>query len=115
MADKSWKAVERRVAALARGKRIPVTGEREGADVESDRWCYQVKTRKTLPTWLWTWLAGIAGNAMRKQKHGALVLKRPGDRLMTHGLVVIRFADWVQHLDAEAAKLDPIDVTVIPY
>ena len=33
MADKAWKAFERRIAERVGGKRIPVTGERDGADV----------------------------------------------------------------------------------
>ena len=31
MPDKSWKAFERRVAGRVGGKRIPVTGERDGS------------------------------------------------------------------------------------
>ena len=37
MADKSWKAFERRLAARVGGARIPVTGERDGADVIAGR------------------------------------------------------------------------------
>ena len=36
MADKSWKAFERRLARRVGGRRIPVTGERAGADVIVD-------------------------------------------------------------------------------
>jgi hypothetical protein len=108
----NFKAVERRVAALARGRRIPVTGERAGADVLSDRYAFQVKSRKTIPTWLWAWLAGIVGSAMRSKRIGVLVLKRPNDRLLTHGLVVLRFADWLEITNGDGGSLDPLDVEV---
>ena len=52
MADKSWKAFERRVAKRVGGKRIPVTGERDGADVVAGPFVYQAKLRRGLPSYL---------------------------------------------------------------
>ena len=43
--DKSWKAFERRLAKRVGGKRIPVTGERDGADVDAGPFVYQCKLR----------------------------------------------------------------------
>lgn len=55
--------------------------------------CYQVKLRRALPTWLFEWLKGIVGTARSVNKIGILVMKRPGmkDR---DALVVLQWADW---------------------
>lgn len=50
--DKSWKAFERRIAKRMGGKRIPVTGERDGADVVAGPFVYQAKLRRGLPSYL---------------------------------------------------------------
>ena len=44
-------------------ERIPVTGERDGADFEDGRHCYQVKLGRRLPAYLAKWLVGITGSA----------------------------------------------------
>jgi len=59
VSDKTWKAFERRVATAVGGVRHPVTGERAGADVESDRLVIQVKRGYTLPKYLRGWLQGM--------------------------------------------------------
>ena len=61
--DKSWKAFERRVAKRVGGKRIPVTGERDGADVDAGPFVYQCKLRRGLPSYLRDWLRG--GRSLR--------------------------------------------------
>ena len=91
----TWKGAERRVAADLGGTRIPVTGiDRDGADVVTPMFHIQVKLRKALPTWLWTWLAGIQSDAKPAGKVGVLVLKKPRQR-DTDGLVVLSYADFV--------------------
>ena len=93
MGDKRWKRVERVLARDVGTERIPVTGERDGADFEDAIACYQAKSRRSIPGWLWTWLGGICGTATRKGKAGVLVLHQPGqDR--AEALVVLRWADW---------------------
>jgi hypothetical protein len=90
-----WKAFERRLAADCGGRRIPVTGiDRNGADVTHPLFHFQLKLRKSIPVWLWGWLAGIVGTATDAGKIGVLVLKRPRQR-DTEALVVLRWADWV--------------------
>lgn len=93
MSDKGWKASERAHAADVGTKRIPVTGERDGADFENAVFCFQLKTRKMLPTWLFDWLDGIVGNATPKRKIGVLVLRRP-NQPRRKSLVVLRWDDW---------------------
>lgn len=94
MADKGWKAAERRMAKDVGSQRIPVTGERHGADWRCGIGCYQLKVRKMLPSWLWSWLAGIQGAAMREGKVGVLVLKLPRQQ-DTDALVILSWRDWV--------------------
>lgn len=91
----TWKAAERRVAADLGGARIPVTGiDRDGADVVTPMFHVQVKLRRALPVWLWTWLAGIQGDAKPAGKVGVLILKKPRQR-DSEGLVVMSYGDFV--------------------
>lgn len=92
----TWKAAERRVAADLGGYRVPVTGiDRDGADVRTPLFSVQVKLRKTLPAWLWGWLAGIRASAKDEGRVGILILKKPrqDDR---DGLVVMSYGDFVE-------------------
>jgi len=75
-------------------ERIPVTGERAGADFEDGVAVYQLKVRKTIPSWLWDWLTGIQGAGLRKRKAGVLVLKRPRER-DEDAVVILSWRDWV--------------------
>jgi hypothetical protein len=93
--DRGWKQYERRSSRDMGVERQPVTGERNGADnAPHPRFCFQFKLRRLIPTWLFTWLAGITSTASRDGKVGVLVLKRPrmedGD-----AVVVLRWRDWV--------------------
>jgi hypothetical protein len=92
--SQSWKAFERRMARDMGTERIPVTGERWGADCATGMFCFQFKLRRSLPTWLWRWMDQIAGTSQAKDKIGVLVLKRPRQD-DTDALVVVRWADWV--------------------
>jgi hypothetical protein len=76
-------------------ERIPVTGERDGADAQTPLFAFQFKLRRTIPAWLFSWLAGICGHAQGKQSGqvGVLVLKSPG-MLDRESLVILRWADW---------------------
>lgn len=104
MPDKAWKATERRMARDVGTERIPVTGEREGADFEDAIACYQLKVRRAIPEWLWTWLRGIQSTGARKDKAGVLVLKRPSER-DEDAVVVLAWRDWVDlHGAAQPAQ-----------
>ena len=93
MADKSWKAFERRIAKRVGGKRIPVTGERDGADVVAPAFVYQCKLRRGLPTYLKGWLRGIVAAGARKDSTGVVIWKTPGAR-DDDAVVVLRLRDW---------------------
>jgi hypothetical protein len=94
MPDKGWKAAERRMARDVGSERIPVTGERHGADFEDSIAVYQLKVRKAIPAWLWDWLTGIQGTGRGKRKAGVLVLKRPRER-DEDAVVVLSWRDWI--------------------
>jgi len=94
MADKAWKRYERELARDIGERRIPVTGiDRDGADFTGGPYCYQAKYRKVIPSWLFSWLAGICGTA-GKDRVGVLVLNQPGKR-RADSIVCLRWADWV--------------------
>lgn len=93
MPDKAWKANERRFARAVGVERIPVTGERHGADFEDGIACYQLKVRKSIPGWLWAWLSGIQGTGQRKGKAGVLVLKRPRAK-DAEAVVILSWQAW---------------------
>lgn len=75
-------------------ERIPVTGERCGADFTDAIACYQLKVRKAIPSWLWDWLSGIQGHAATKGKAGVLVLKRPREK-DEDAIVILSWREWV--------------------
>lgn len=107
MADRSWKAAERRLAKDMGTTRIAVTGERDGSDFTDAIACYQLKVRRSLPGWLWTWLTGIQGTGRRHNRAGVLVLRQPGMQ-DTDALVILSWADWC---DLHGATLPAEDAT----
>ena len=91
--DQSWKAFERRVAKRVGGRRIPVTGERDGADVVAAPFVYQTKLRRGVPSYLREWLRGIVAAGERCGSTGVVVWKQPG-ALDDDAVVVLRLRDW---------------------
>lgn len=94
MADKTWKARERIMARDVGTERIPVTGERNGADFQTELFCYQLKHRKSIPGYIGEWLGGICQTA-GKGRVGVLILSQPGSR-REDAVVCVRWADWVR-------------------
>jgi hypothetical protein len=94
MPDRGWKAFERRMSRDVGTERIPVTGERCGADAENALFSFQFKCRAMLPSWLWEWLTGICATAERSNKVGVLVLKVPRMR-DADAIVLLKWKDWV--------------------
>jgi hypothetical protein len=95
MADRSWKANERRMARDVGSNRKPCDGSRNGADFEDGLACYQLKVRKMIPCWLRLWLTGIQQTAMTSHKVGCLVLKNPRQR-DEDAIVLLSWRDWVE-------------------
>lgn len=92
MSEKTWKARERRISKLMGTTRIPVTGERCGADCETPLFAVQIKARKTVPGFLFEWLAGIRG--ARPGKIGLVVMVRPGGKDL-EAVVMLSLKDWL--------------------
>ena len=84
--DKAWKAFERRLARRVGGRRIPVTGERDGADVVvGGPFVYQAKpARAYLPTYG----TGCAGSWRRASATAALQAWWCG-KLRTHATMTL--------------------------
>ena len=87
----------RSVAEIAEGmggRRIPVTGERDGADVVGGGpFVYQCKLRKGVPDYLRAWLDGIVAAGKRQGATGIVVWKAPHAR-DDDAVVVLRLKDW---------------------
>lgn len=71
---------------------------------------YQLKYRKTFPSWLWGWLSGIVARCAPDGQIGVLVLNKPR-RERSEALVILRWADWVA-LHGEP-KTDGIEIQEI--
>jgi hypothetical protein len=93
MSDKGWKQFERRMSKDMGTTRIPVTGERHGADADNGMFCFQFKLRRCIPAFLFAWLGGIVATAARRDKVGVLVVKTPRMR-DEESLVIVRWKDW---------------------
>jgi len=97
--DKSWKAYERRLARRLGTQRIPVTGDRNGADALTPMFAYQFKKRsKSTPPSksLLAWLDGICEAADRAggDRVGVVIWQRSQGCLDSESLVVLRLSDW---------------------
>ena len=94
MADRSWKAFERRIAKRVGGRRIPVTGlGRADADVVAGPFVYQAKLRRGVPSYLRDWLRGIVAAGERTGATGVVVWKQPHTR-DDEAVVILRLRDW---------------------
>jgi hypothetical protein len=95
MADRTWKARERMTAKLLGGQRIPCTGERHGADIETPLLCIQQKHGRRRPAFLADWLEGICANAKPKGKVG-LVVWSSNREPQGDAIVILRLSDFQQ-------------------
>jgi len=109
MPDRGWKAFERRVAAwFHQGQRIPVTGERDGADIDAAPFWVQCKLRKALS------LRAARSALIRLQAKvpegdtALLVHKFPGER-DTEAVVMMlasEFKGWHGRSEVQQAQAD---------
>jgi len=96
MTERAWKVAERRFARDMHTERIPVTGERDGADFETPLFVVQVKHRDgQFPRTVAAWLDRVVGKARSRvpSKIGVLVIQRPRHR-RADALVVVTWGDW---------------------
>lgn len=96
MSDRAWKAYERRLARDMGRQRIPVTGERCGADFEDGMFVYQAKLGRKMPSYLRAWLVGIrAAGAVRRPEKVGVVVWKPKHAEDADAVVMLAWGDWV--------------------
>ena len=109
MTDKAWKAYERRLAKRHGGRRIPVTGERAGADVVAGPFVIQAKLGRRMPVYLRDWLDGIRA-AGRKQDKVGVVIWKPKAARDDGAVVLLALRDWIDlHGQPVAVEEDRCD------
>lgn len=107
MADKTWKAVERRIAQRLSGRRVGCTGGAT-ADVLTEYFSVEVKTRKRLPALLREGMAQAMANAASLTVP-LLVLHELG-RKHDDDLVIMRledFEEWYEERSAAIVSMQP--------
>jgi hypothetical protein len=95
VSDTGWKQFERRCARALGLERIPVTGERDGADFRDGMFAYQAKKGRRFPSYLTDWLCGIRATAARSARVGVVIWQDRGKR-DADAVVVLAFRDWVE-------------------
>ena len=102
----TWKRLELRLARDLGTERIPVTGERDGADFKAGPFLYQAKLGRRFPVYLRSWLSGIVASAERSGRVGVVVWREKGTR-DAEALVCLRWRDWVDLHGSAGAPVEP--------
>ncbi len=102
--SKSWKAYEKRIAEYFNGTRIS-TGMRgeEVPDVETSNLIIECKTRKSIPTWLFSMLEQIEKHVDEYKKVPVVILHQDNQRI-ENDLVIMRAKDLYKLLDTLQSK-----------
>lgn len=92
----TWKMVERKIAGLLGGERIPVTGRQRGdaPDIKHSHLSVEVKHRKALPDWLLD--AMRQAQASRKGKQLPVVILHGKNTKYAESMVLVRLDDFVE-------------------
>lgn len=101
----TWKAVERSIASLIGGKRVPVSGRQRGEspDIAHNWLSIEVKHRRKLPKWIHDAL-DQAIKSVRGNQLPVAILHQKGQRF-NDAFVVVRlsdFRDWFGDLTVPA-------------
>lgn len=94
--SKTWKNIERKVAALLGGERVPVTGRQRGSapDVQHELFSVEVKHRKQLPDWLLD--AMNQAEASRREGQTPLVILHEKGQPVPKSLAIFRLSDIIE-------------------
>jgi hypothetical protein len=97
--DKTWKKIERQVAALLGGERVPVTGRQRGSapDVTHPVLSIEVKHRKELPDWLLDALR--QAEASRRGDQIPIAILHQKGMAVGDSLTIIRLSDMIKLLE----------------
>ena len=74
-------------------ERIPVTGERDGADAMNVMFAFQFKLGRRFPAYLAEWLDGIRQTGARHNRVGVVIWK-PKNVRDENAVVVMRLKDF---------------------
>jgi len=93
---RDWKRVERKIAEILGGVRVPVTGRNRGdvPDIEHEWLSPEIKTHKKLPDWLKDAHAQAVAASKDRGKLPIVVLHEKGTRY-TESYVQIQLSDFV--------------------
>jgi len=98
----TWKAVERSIAKIVGGERVPITGRQRGSapDVAHEWLGIEIKHRKQLPAWLHDAMAQAVACSDNGDKLPIVVLHEKGRR-HDDDFVVVRLSDFVDHFGGD--------------
>lgn len=96
MTDKTWKKVERAIAALVQGVRVPITGRQRGSapDIEHPLFSIEVKHRDQLPDWLFD--AMRQAEASRKGEQIPMVVLHQKGMAYAESFTIFRLSDILE-------------------
>lgn len=96
MTDKTWKQIERKVAALLGGVRVPVSGRQRGdsPDVLHPTFSIEVKHREHLPAWLFD--AMQQAEASKRNEQIPLVVLHQKGVPVPSSFAVVRLVDLIE-------------------
>lgn len=94
-----WKNVERKLAALLGGERIPITGRTIGSapDIEHSKLAIEVKVRSKLPAWIKYAMQQAEQSAKKSKRAGDLpvVILHEKNSRHDNDLVILRLKDFL--------------------
>ena len=104
MSSGNWKAVERGVAKILGGERVPITGRQRGSapDIAHKTFSIEVKNRKSLPDWMHDAMAQ-AEASVRGEQLPIAIFHEVGQEY-GKSFVMIRlqdFQDWYGNVQEE--------------
>ena len=102
MSGGRWKRQEREIAAALGTRRLPNSGFGQ-PDIRVNGWAVQVKTRGTVPAWLWAALDQAARDADEGERP-AVVISDVVQGRKARRLVLLDFDRWRALVEAEAVR-----------
>ena len=100
MADKAWKAWERKIAKYIGGERVPVTGRARGSapDIDHAWMSIEVKLRKSLPKWQHDAMAQAIASAQGNQS--PVVIMAESGMEVGDAWIMLQLREWKDRFGA---------------
>lgn len=96
-----WKHVERKIAEIIGGKRVPITGRTRGStpDIEHEFLSIEVKHRKKIPNWI----HDAFEQALASMEEGDIPIVVLHEKYMKYedSFVIIRLKDFMEIINNE--------------